>query len=102
MCDRWGFGGLAWITCFAVPNREHRPERDERTTPATPQPVAMTEFGAVARAMLAHAGLPYTEGDLELLAVVDEVLRPGIFALDQVDPRLLTPEHDLDPSRAPR
>jgi hypothetical protein len=62
----------------------------------------MTEFVIVARAMLADAGLPWTSEDLELLTVVTEVLRPGLAALDAVDVRLLPPEHDLDPARAPR
>jgi hypothetical protein len=52
--------------------------------------------------MLAGAGLPYADEDLELLTVVAQVLRPGLAALDAVDVHRLAPEHDLDPARAPR
>jgi hypothetical protein len=62
----------------------------------------MAEFVVIARAMLAAAGLPFTNEDLQLLTVVAEVLRPGLAALDAVDVRLFAPEHDLDPARAPR
>jgi hypothetical protein len=62
----------------------------------------MTEFAVVARVMLASAGLPFTSEDLELLAVVDRVLGPGLAALDAIDVRRFSPEHDLDPARAPR
>jgi hypothetical protein len=61
-----------------------------------------SDFSIVARALLADAGLPCTAEDLELLAVVAQVLGPGLAALDEVDVRLLAPEHDLDPARAPR
>lgn len=62
----------------------------------------MTEFAVVARVMLADAGVPCTSEDLELLTVVAQVLGPGLAALDAIDVRLLAPEHDLDPARAPR
>jgi hypothetical protein len=62
----------------------------------------MAEFVVVARAMLADAGLPCTSDDLELLAVVAQVLGPGLAALDAIDVRSLAPEHDLDPARPPR
>jgi hypothetical protein len=52
--------------------------------------------------MLADAGLPCTSEDLQLLAVVAQVLRPGLAALDAIDVRLFAPEHDLDPARPPR
>lgn len=61
-----------------------------------------TDFAVLARAALADAGLPCTDEDLGLLAMVAQVLGPGLAALDEVDLRLLTPEHDLDPARAPR
>jgi hypothetical protein len=62
----------------------------------------VNDFAVVARAALADAGLPCTDEDLELLAMVAQVLGPGLAALNEVDLRLLGPEHDLDPSRAPR
>jgi hypothetical protein len=62
----------------------------------------VTDFAVVARAALAEAGLPCTDEDLELLAMIARVLGPGLDALDRVDLRLLAPEHDLDPARAPR
>jgi hypothetical protein len=64
--------------------------------------VTDTEFAVVARATLASAGLPCTDADLELLAVVAGVLGPGLAALDQIDLGSLPPEHDLDPARPPR
>lgn len=62
----------------------------------------MNDFAVVARAALADAGLPCTDEDLELLTMVAQVLGPALAALDELDLRLLPPEHDLDPSRAPR
>lgn len=62
----------------------------------------MTEFAVRTRAALTEAGLPCSDEDLELLAMIVRVLGPGLDALDRVDLRLLAPEHDLDPARAPR
>jgi hypothetical protein len=62
----------------------------------------MNDFAVVTRAALAEAGLSCTDEDLELLTMVAQVLGPGLAALNEVDLRLLAPEHDLDPSRAPR
>jgi hypothetical protein len=62
----------------------------------------MTEFEVVTRAALADAGLPCSDEDLELLAMVARILGPGLAALNAVDLRSLPAEHDLDPARAPR
>lgn len=67
-----------------------------------PREERITDFAIVTRAALADAGLPCTDEDLELLAMVAQVLGPGLAALDEVDLRSLAPEHDLDPARAPR
>lgn len=51
---------------------------------------------------LEQAGVPHTDADLEVLAVVAQVFAPGMAALDSADLTDLPPEHDLDPGRAPR
>ena len=86
------------------PGPNNRREAAARRFAPTGRVRAVTdvEFAVVARAILADAGLPCTDGDLELLAVVAEVLRPGMAALNEIDLSSLPPEHDLDPARAPR
>jgi hypothetical protein len=85
-----------------VTGSQHQPDRAEGTAPVAPEAEGMTDFHVIARAMLADAGLPCTSEDLQLLAVVAQVLRPGLAALDAIDVRLFAPEHDLDPARPPR
>jgi hypothetical protein len=85
-----------------VTGSQHQPDGGQGTAPVAAEAEAMTEFRVVARAMLADAGLPCTSEDFPLLAVVAQVLRPGLAALDAIDVRLFAPEHDLDPARAPR
>jgi hypothetical protein len=79
---------------------EHDSERDDAMGLGPEERV--NNFAVVARSALADAGLPCTDEDIELLAMVAQVLGPGLAALNEVDLRLLAPEHDLDPSRAPR
>ena len=62
----------------------------------------MADFEVLTRAALADAGLPCSDEDLELLAMVAQVLGPGLAALNAIDLRSLPAEHDLDPARAPR
>ena len=81
---------------------EHQFDRGEVPAPAAAAAEGMADFVVIARAMLADAGLPCTNEDLQLLTVVAQVLRPGLAALDAVDVRLFAAEHDLDPGRAPR
>ena len=81
---------------------EHQPDRGAGAAPVSEGVAGTAEFVVVARALLANAGLPYTSDDLQLLMVVEQVLRPGLAALDAIDVRSFAPEHDLDPARPPR
>ena len=56
----------------------------------------------LAPAALALAGVPFSDGDLEVLRVVALAFEPSIEALDGADLAQLPLESDLDPSRPPR
>ena len=56
----------------------------------------------LAPAALALAGVPVSDGDLEVLRVVALAFEPSIEALDDADLAQLPLESDLDPSRPPR
>jgi len=56
----------------------------------------------LAPAALALAGVPFSDGDLEVLRVVALAFEPSIEALDAADLAQLPLEADLDPSRPPR
>jgi hypothetical protein len=61
-----------------------------------------TDFDQLAPAAVALAGVPFSEGDLEVLRVVALAFAPSIDALDGADLAELPLEGDLDPGRAPR
>jgi hypothetical protein len=62
----------------------------------------MSDFDLVAPAALALAGVPFGQGDLEVLRVVAQAFDPAMRALDAADLADLPLEGDLDPSRPPR
>lgn len=62
----------------------------------------MSDFDEMAPRALALAGVPFAEGDLEVLRVVAQAFEPAIRALDAADLAQLPLEGDLDPSRPPR
>ena len=59
------------------------------------------DFEQLAPAALALAGVPFSDGDLEVLRVVALAFEPSIEALDAADLAQLPLEGDLDPSRPP-
>ena len=61
----------------------------------------MDGFEDFARAGLRAAGVPFTDDDLQLLAVVAQVIDPGMRALDELDLQSAPLEPALDPGRAP-
>ena len=62
----------------------------------------MTGFDEIAPALLERAGVPFGEGDLDVLRVVAAAFGPAMDALDGADLAELPLEPDLDPGRAPR
>ena len=62
----------------------------------------MSDFDQMAPAALALAGVPFGEGDLEVLQAVAQAFEPAMRALDATDLGDLPLEGDLDPSRPPR
>jgi hypothetical protein len=62
----------------------------------------MSDFDEMAPAALALAGVPFGEGDLEVLRLVAQAFEPAIRALDAADLAQLPLEADLDPGRPPR
>jgi hypothetical protein len=59
-------------------------------------------FERYVRAGLELAGEPVDEVDLAVMRAADAVYGPGMRALAAADLSAAMPEHDLDPSRAPR
>ena len=57
-------------------------------------------FDAYARAVFAKAGIPVTDDDLALVALINAGYETGAGALDHVDPARF-PFEPIDPSRAP-
>jgi hypothetical protein len=62
----------------------------------------MADFTEVARGTLELAGVPIGEGDLEILAMINQAFGPAMRALDDADLKALPLEPDLDPGRRPR
>jgi hypothetical protein len=62
----------------------------------------MSDFDEMAPAALALAGIPFGEGDLEVLRMVAQAFEPAMRALDAADLAELPLEGDIDPSRPPR
>ena len=62
----------------------------------------MSNSDEMVRAALTDAGVPFIEGDLELLRVLEQVFEPAMRALDAADLAELPLEADLDPGRPPR
>jgi hypothetical protein len=62
----------------------------------------MTQFIDAARATLELEGVPFDEGDLQVLAMIGAAFEPAMRALDDADIRELPLEADLDPRRPPR
>jgi hypothetical protein len=61
----------------------------------------MSDFKALAGEALALAGVPFEDGDLDVLELVDQVFEPGMRALDGAALAELPFEAEIDPSRAP-
>jgi hypothetical protein len=62
----------------------------------------MSDFDEMAPPALALAGVPFGEGDLDVLRLVAQAFEPAIRALDAADLGALPLEADLDPGRPPR
>jgi hypothetical protein len=62
----------------------------------------MVEFAELARGTLELADIPVGEGDLEVLAMINQAFDPAMRALDDADLNALPLEPDLDPGRPPR
>jgi hypothetical protein len=62
----------------------------------------MSDFDQMAPAALALAGVPFGEGDLEVLRMVAQAFEPAIRALDGADLVELPLQSDDDPGRPPR
>jgi hypothetical protein len=61
----------------------------------------MSDFDEMAPAALALAGVPFGEGDIEVLRAVAQAFEPAMRALDAADLAELPLEGDIDPSRPP-
>jgi hypothetical protein len=61
----------------------------------------VASFDEIAPVLLELAGVPFGEGDLEVLRVVAAAFEPAMLALDGADLAELPLEPDLDPGRPP-
>ncbi len=61
----------------------------------------MSDFKAQAAGALSLAGVPFQEGDLDVLQLVSEVFEPAMRALDDAPLEELPFEAGVDPSGAP-
>jgi hypothetical protein len=62
----------------------------------------MSDFDETVPAALTGMGVPFGEGDLQVLRVVEQAFGPAMRALDAADLAELPLEGDLDPGRPPR
>lgn len=62
----------------------------------------MADFDEMAPGALALAGVPFGEGDAEVLRLVARAFEPAMRALDAADLAELPLEGELDPGRPPR
>ncbi len=61
----------------------------------------MSDFKALAGGALTLAGVPFEDGDLDVLEVVAQVFEPAMRALDDAALEGLPFETGIDPSSAP-
>lgn len=63
---------------------------------------AAEQFDTLMRVTLGRYGIAVDEVDLAVMRVAEATYSPGRDALIAADLSGIPPEHDLDPSRAPR